>query len=250
MRINSAALTLNSLNQLGYAGYGKDFMEENGSVTFGGADTGDVYYNGAAVADMPLQTTAAAVELVSDSVQDDMLLGGTGAWTVMVAGLDENYNVATETFIMDGAVEVVGTQLFIRVLGIIVLTAGTNETNVGNIDIQAVGGGQVWDRVIAGEGRNQHSLITVPANKTFHIVHWAFTSNALVAQTFNIMVRSYGGAWIVQERRFTYFGGSVGEVVPVQIAGPILPKTDIKMRVTVGGAASISSHMAGFLCDV
>ena len=63
-------------NLLGINGQGNDVMRENGSVTFAQADEGDVYYNGAAVADMPLQTAAAAIELVSNSGNDDV--AGTG----------------------------------------------------------------------------------------------------------------------------------------------------------------------------
>jgi len=47
-------------HKFGQLGYGKDMIDENGSVTFAQADEGDVYYNGAAVATMPLQTAAAA----------------------------------------------------------------------------------------------------------------------------------------------------------------------------------------------
>ena len=231
----------------GQDGAGSDFLGENGSVTFAGADTGDVYYNGAAVATMPLQTAAAAVELISDSAQD--AAGGTGALTVRVSGLDGDYLWVTEDFTMTGAVAVVGTQLFLRILSMRVLTAGTGETNAGNIDCQAVGGGQVWDRIVADEGSNQHSLITVPAGKTFWVVHWEFTCNSLTAQTYRLMSRPYGGAWYVCGKRYGYFGGVVSHEVSFRESRGFAEKTDIKMNATVGGAGSVSTHMYGVLTD-
>ena len=232
-------------HKFGQLNYGQDILDENGSVTFAQADEGDIYYNGAAVAKMPLQTAAAAIELVSDSGEDDV--GGTGATLVIVAGLDGDYKVVTERLIMDGAVAVVGTQLFIRVLGLVVLAAGTNETNVGNITCQAVGAGQAWDRIVAGEGANQHSLITVPAGMEFWLCHWVFTSSALTSQTFKVMAKPFGGAWYIVTKRYAYFGGAVEEQVPFMDSHSFPEKCDIKMNVTVGGGASISSHMSGNL---
>jgi len=234
-------------NLFGQTGKGIDRLGQNGSVTFAGADDGDIYYNGAAVPIMPIQVAAAAIELISDSAEDDV--GGTGALTVQVWGLDGDYNPVYETLTMTGVAAVVGTQLFLRTLELRVMTAGTHETNVGNIDCQAVGAGQVWDRIVADEGLNQHSLITVPAGKTFWAVDFDFSSNALVSQTFQVMKRPYGGAWLVVAKRYTYFGGSVGHNSPMQVPSRYPEKCDIKMNATVGGAASISSHMHGFLTD-
>jgi len=244
MQANNPILTRSILN---LGGVGVDVLAENGSVTLEQADAADIYYNGAAVAVMPLQAAAAAIELISSSGVDDV--GGTGALTVEVGGLDGSYNWVTETFTLTGAVAVVGTQLFMRVMRMIVLTAGTGLTNAGNIDAQAVGGGQVWDRIVALEGRNQHSLITVPAGKTLWVVHWVCSFNALIAAEIHVKHRPYEGAWLVHDKRFCYLGGEIGEQHLIQLPEPIPAKTDIKMYVSVGGACKVSSHMRGFLTN-
>ena len=228
-------------------GHGLSHLVENGSVTFEQADDGDVYYNGGTIATMPLQTEAAAIELISNSGDDDV--DGTGALTVRVEGLDANYAWVYEDFIMTGAVAVVGTVEFLRVQHMVVLTAGTGGTNAGAIDAQAVAGGQVWDEIVADEGMNQHSLITVPAGKTFWVTQWIVSSNALVATTVRLMHRSYGGAWQVHGKRHSYLGGAIEERMQMAMAMPFAEKTDLKFSVTVGGACSISSHMRGFLTD-
>jgi len=236
-------------NLLGINGQGNDVMRENGSVTFAQADEGDIYYNGAAVADMPLQTAAAAIELVSNSGNDDV--AGTGALTVKVGGLDGNYAWVTEILTLTGAVAVVGTQLFMRVLDLQVMTCGTGLTNAGQIACQAVGGGQVWDVIVVGEGRNQHSLITVPAKKRLWITRWVLSCSALVAQEYRVMFRAGNlKPWIVGAKRYAYFGGVVGEDVPLAMTTGFPSQSDIKIRAILGGGGKVSSHMAGFLTDV
>ena len=228
-------------------GQGESDLWQNGSVTFVGVDSGDIYYNGAAVATMPLQAAAAAIELVSDSAADDV--GGTGALTVRVQGLDADYAWVSEDFIMTGVVAVVGTTLFMRILHMVVLTAGTGGTNAGAITAQAVGGGQAWDQIVAAEGKNQHCLITVPAGKTLWVTEWVVSSNAIVATTVRLMKRVHGGAWQVHGKRYSYLGGAIEERMQMPMAMPFTEKTDVKFNVTVGGAASVSSHMRGFLTE-
>ena len=145
MKVNNPSILK---NWWGQEGYGKDIMRVQGHCAFAGLDSGDLYYNGATTATRALQTAAAVVELISDSGNDDV--AGTGALTCKVTGLDGDYALVTETFTMTGAVAVVGTQLFMRVLKVEVLTAGTGGTNAGAIDCQAVGGGQIWAEIVAG----------------------------------------------------------------------------------------------------
>ena len=233
----------------GQEGYYKDVIRACGGVIFAGADAGDIYYNGAAVPVMPLPVVAAAVELVSSSAQDDEAAIGTGAWTCRVHGLDGDYDYVTEDFTMDGAVAVVGTQPFLRILKLEVLTAGTGESNTGAIDCQAVGGGQIWDEIAAGDGVSQKALITVPRNKTLWITNWQFSCNVLAAQDYTIWKRRYGGAWHAWLRRFAIVGGIIGQDLSIAMSMPIPEKTDLKMEAQVLGATTISGCLQGFLTD-
>ena len=78
-----------------------------------------------------LPTSAGVVSLVSADANDDD--GDTGARTVEIQGLDANYVEQTETVTMNGTSAVSTTASFIRVFRMRVLTAGTSETNEGNI---------------------------------------------------------------------------------------------------------------------
>ena len=76
-------------------------------------------------------TTAQTLEVVSDTVGDGP--AGTGARTVSVTGLDSDYNVVSDTVILQGDTIVLTTQKFLRVYRAGVETAGTSEKNNANI---------------------------------------------------------------------------------------------------------------------
>lgn len=58
---------------------------------------------------------------------------GTGARTVLITGLDENYNDVTESIILNGLTGVNTTKQFIRVFKVRVTTAGSGATAAGDI---------------------------------------------------------------------------------------------------------------------
>ena len=235
--------------KFGLEGYYKDFIRACGAVTFAGVDASDMYYNGAAVAVLPLPVVAAPVELVSGSAQDDAVALGTGAYTVTVHGLDGNFAYVSETLTMTGVVAVVGTQPFYRIVRLVVNTCGITETNVGNISCQAVGAGQVWDQILAGEGCSASGLITVPAGKTFWLTEWDFTCNVAVGQEYIVKTRLYGEAWLCDFRRHSIIGNQISRDYDPRLALPFPAKTDIKMYASIGGASSVSGCMVGFLTD-
>ena len=234
----------------GQEGYYRDVIRACGQVTFVGADTGDIYYNGATIATLPLQAAAAAVELVSNSVQDDAGIAGTGAWTCRVHGLDGSYDYVTEDFTMDGAVAVVGTQLFLRVIKVEVLTAGTGGTNAGAIDCQAVGAGQVWNEIVAGAGVSESSLITVPRNKTLWITNIKVSLSLTgPGSYFKIWERPYGGAWLIWSGTYYALGQDYKADYSVAMAPKISEKTALKVEATTSGACYVASDILGFLTD-
>jgi len=104
------------------------------------ATTGeDVWSGGGTYAFYP--TTAQNMEILSDSANDTA--AGTGARTVQVFGLDENWEEATETVILNGTTPVALTNTYIRMFRAVVLTAGSVETNDGNLIVRIVTVGTV-----------------------------------------------------------------------------------------------------------
>jgi len=181
-------------------------------------------------------------EIVSDSAND--AAAGTGARTVLVNYLDDNYLEQTEIVTLNGTTPVsfVATDAF-RMQGASVLTWGTVDgTNLGNLTIRVVGGvgdatktrcGILFDDDVAGDenGLNfaQDGRYTVPAGKT--LVSMSITTN--VSKNHDVILRS----------QVRFFGSdgflSIGEMSNYQSAffddfsaAPItLPeKSDIRFR--------------------
>ena len=99
---------------------------------------------------------------------------GTGARTVEVQGLNENYELITETLTVGGAP---GVQTFIRVFRVRVLTAGSVRVNVGTLSITTTGTSTVLAQIViqggSGTGQTFMSLYTVPAGKTAYLTQWS-----------------------------------------------------------------------------
>lgn len=112
----------------------------------------------------PFKTTATLMEAVSSSVNDAP--AGTGALTILVQGLDSNYNEVSETVVMNGTTAVALVNTFIAINTCFVLTAGTGGVNAGDISIRDAGGGTVRQIIQAGYSISRSSVYTVPAGYT------------------------------------------------------------------------------------
>lgn len=182
-----------------------------------------------------LPSTAAAVSVVSSSAQDGP--AGTGARTIEVEGLDENYveQVATITMAGTGAATT-GSTTFIRVFRMRVLTTGSNETNVGNITA-SVGGDDVA-QISADNGQTLMSVYTVPANKVAYLIK--FQASISKNQEATIQLRTKGhndnGVWQVKGQ-FGTFASVVGYNYAVPLMIPA--KTDIEFRAKAGATSEI-----------
>jgi hypothetical protein len=85
-------------------------------------------------------------------------------YTLRIIGLDEDYNVITEDIVLEADGSLTTQKSFFRINKI--LTIGTNGINGGNPsnDVTFTNGGTLYARMRGGEGQNQASIFTVPAN--------------------------------------------------------------------------------------
>ncbi len=81
----------------------------------------------------PLPAAALSMSVSSTSTSD--LPASTGAHTVLIQGLDANYNEISETVTLNGQTAVPTTQAFIRVNYAVVTTAGSSNSALGDIYI-------------------------------------------------------------------------------------------------------------------
>jgi len=131
------------------------------------ATTGeDVWSGGGTYAFYP--DTARVMEIVSDSAADAD--AGTGAWTVMLYGLDSNWLEINETVTLDGTTPVLLTNRYIRMYRAVVMTAGSYEINKGDIAIRDTSDTPIGAYIAADDGQTQQAIYTVPAGKSAYFI--------------------------------------------------------------------------------
>ena len=127
-----------------------------------------------------LPTAAATTTIVSDS-SADTLTSGTGAWTVVVQGLDDDYNFITETVNMAGLTPVNLSQQFRRLFRAYVQYTGSSGYNVGNLTVTIGGVAQAY--VEAAEGQTHIAAGTVPAGTSFLINYYSVGVGRMAGNT-------------------------------------------------------------------
>jgi len=112
------------------------------------------------------------LELISSDGNDTIL--GTGIQKVEIHYLDATtFNEATEIVEMNGteAVETNGTN-FGNIQWIHALEVGSNGTSAGNISLQNVGGGTIYEYIKQGGNQSLTARYTIPNAKKGYLINW------------------------------------------------------------------------------
>lgn len=144
----------------------------------------------------PWPTSANTLELISSSANDTA--AGSGAQTVTIYGLDNNFVEIEETVTMNGTSASTATsQSFRRVYRVNVATVGTyGGTNAGTITCRVSGAGATLGTIpLAGSAlvpvsSSQMSMFTVPANHTMYIIDFNVAVFATKQCSIDCWVRS------------------------------------------------------------
>ena len=186
---------------------------------------------------------------ISSSSNDDDA-AGTGARTVLVDGLNASYQRVTEVVSLDGQTPVNTANSYIRVNKIIVLTAGSGGTSVGNIyagtgsvslGVPAVVVNQTG--ILANE--TESSFYSVPAGYTAFINAWTMSSGNTTADEwtrFTLRIRPFGGVFGIKAQYHIPASG-IYECMAVYPL-PVPEKSDIDvLAATSDGTAAVSSQL-------
>ena len=120
----------------------------------------------------------AASTLYAYSANSEDSAAGDGARTITIQGLDNNFNEIEETVTVNGAAT---TLEFLRVYRAFVYTAGSTNTNEGDVLISTGAGGSgtvladigtIGTGSTFGLGQTQLALYTIPAGKTGYLTTW------------------------------------------------------------------------------
>ena len=195
--------------------------------------------------------SSASVLYISSSSTDDTG-AGTGARTVTVSGLDNNFDEKAETVSLNGqaGVELNGSTWF-RVNRIVVNTAGSGGGNAGVLYVgtEATPSGGVPTNKYAtvGIGDNQTLMMTytIPRGYTGYVTQKDVSASSSAGKfaILSLVARPHGGVFNVNDRVLSSSGYSTIEYpYPLKFT----EKTDIEIRAkadSAGGTVTVSAAL-------
>lgn len=124
---------------------------------------------------------AAALQMKVSSSNAADTSAGTGARTVLIQGLDADYNEISETVTLNGQTAVTTTNSFLRINYAIVTTAGSTESAAGDIyfgtgTVTAGVPATVYNIIKFNYNNTITGHYTVPAGHTAYLVQGLFSS--------------------------------------------------------------------------
>ena len=184
---------------------------------------------------MTYPTSAVTMFVSSTSVNDAN--GGTGANSILIQGLDENYDEIEETVLLNGQTQVATQLAYLRVYRAFVTLAGTGGTSGGTIYVGSSGatGGVPNTTVYANlsfGNQTQIAAYTVPAGYTLYLDDINFTaalSQANKTATCSFVSRTFGSN--VFRTRFINVLQSNQLITKFEYPQPFPEKTDLECRV-------------------
>lgn len=178
-------------------------IDQKGSTT--AVDIGrDIWDGGIGGAAKWVPPTAARIHQVASSNDEDGGAGGdTGALTIIIFGLDSNFSLIQEVLALNGTTDVPTTNAYIMIHRMYVLTAGSAEKNIGDIEATADVDSTVTAKITAINGQTAMAIYQVPLNHIGYI-HSFFGSLNKVggAGTFAdlaLMIKLFGAVWTVHQ---------------------------------------------------
>lgn len=163
--------------------------------------------------------------------------------TVLVEGLDSNYDLASETLTIGGGA---GTTSFIRVFSARMITANTGDANVGNLTVTVDSKTVAYIPATYGSALNAN--YTIPRNKRGFIMSAFAGVSKQKELEAKIMVKqiSNGNVWNTVGYQTTFAVPVYQEfVIPIKIE----EKTDIEMRAKTDATTAVSGGFTLYLED-
>lgn len=196
--------------------------------------------------------TAGSLQVSSSSTSDTA--DGTGARTVRVFGLDANFEQIEEDFTLNGQTAVVGTKSFYRVNRAYVLTAGTGETNAGDIWV-SIGGASLTSGVPAdsdkqavidtGSAQTEQLIYTVPRDYVAHVSEALITPDGVKDTVVTFWART------LDDGVFRIRGSANTVSAPIQFdfTRDFPAGTDIEVRAVTDASSAYVSAYYNFLIE-
>lgn len=180
--------------------------------------------------------SAQQVRIWSDSASDTNV-------SILISGLDSNYDIQTETVVLtNGVTGVLSTKSFLRVNSL--MTVGTVNA-IGTIRAGNSGKTITLAAIVDGAGRSQMTLYTVPKGYTFYLTQVNIVTNQNGSQYANYRSFTQNPAGLttkILQFPLTTSYSSV-KIVP----RPYLEKTDIQWQCSASVSSQIGGQIEGYL---
>lgn len=169
---------------------------------------------------------------------------GDNGKLLKIIGLDADYKIISDTVTINGAGDINTNIPFFRINDIILLTG---QTNIGLITVQNTAKTIKYGGIRAGDGRNQASIFTVPANHCFFLYRIdAFSNDSTAAKPaiFKNFTQTSTGQQYNTARTSFENNMSIQRRLPFKYDG----KTDIQFQLaTFTGSHELSVFGEGVL---
>lgn len=192
-------------------------------------------------------TAAETMSVASTDAADTS--AGTGARTVLMEGLDNNFDEISETITLNGTTPVITVNSYIRLLDMTTITAGSDASNQGDITATATGSGDPQNQIRTAGNKSLAVQFTVPNGKTALLLSLTFSAGTNDAMIFSLFTRSFGGLFTIQNVEQIIGSAFDFEAIPY---ADFSEKSDIRMianQLSGGGTTSSSAIMQFFIVD-
>ncbi len=199
------------------------------------------------------RNTPTAAEVLSSSASDTA--AGTGARTILVSGVGPLFAPTSETVTLNGTSVVALVNQYIHINNVKVVTAGSGQTNAGNITVRIASAGATLNHIATGVTSSQNCIFMTCANQAYLTTNQVLGTNGAAAQitTFNQEMYNTTTGVITRDNVFHIStNGTSPFVLPQDIPLIVPEKSGFAWRTTAqsAGTPDITARVQGMFVDL
>lgn len=194
-------------------------------------------------------TTARTHAIASSDDEDGGAGTDTGALTLRVYGLDSAFALQQEDITMNGTTNVNTASTYTMIHRMVVLTAGSTGSNVGDITATAATDNTVTARIRPTKNQTMMAIYQVPTAKTLYMTTWFFSLEKAAGATAqaDITLLAKPDGEVYQTKAISSLASTGGSAVQ-EVFHSILKfdaKTTVKIQCTSG---TNNNEVSGSFC--
>lgn len=175
-------------------------------------------------------SSAETMDIASTSTADDV--GGTGAITIRVEGVANDWSILSEDITLDGTTTVTTSNSFLRINRMYIISSGTGQVNAGNITATASTAATVQARIDADVGQTEKTQYAVPLGYRVFATELQVNGAEQASMEGILVANTNNEGWRTKRRVFFPRGD-----IRVSLFGETFDeKTDLKVQArSIGG---------------